>query len=194
MHIILSHAHCRERPYRSGYGRKRPSLRPEEYDHSAKIIASLAPMLRGMGHDVEVSEKEWHGQITEGKYNLAQKTAIDAMDPDAMAIEFHCDNGPPGMSGAKALVGNSVLAAAWAARWLKHYSSAIAIASRGVWSGEPRLRYYGKKYLLDHGPRHSVIIECGYASSATDSALLTDGNAAGAAIAAAHAATKEVLK
>lgn len=181
MHIALSVPHAEWSPHRSGYEYAHQSWRPEEYSWGRGVAVVLKAHLEKAGHHVDLVEKSERYKClaqcipnvkTCGRYNAALVDATRRCVPADLAIEFHLNNGAPGANGALCLCSDSDRAELWARKWLTEWGACSQIKSIGVWRGDEAERLFGGKWWLRHGCKHAVIVEAGYASSATDSAYL----------------------
>ncbi len=197
MHIALCIAHAWWSPHRSGYEYAHPSAAPDEYAISRAVACSVASLLDDTPHTIDIIEKSRAfacGSICDGepcgKYAAALVAQTKAASGADLVIECHCNYGPPGRNGALVLCTDSARALQFAATWLANWVAAapLAIAGRGVYSPPDADVLFGRKWLLSHGGPHVVMLELGYASSATDSAYLQQPRAAEACAAAIVAA------
>ena len=167
-----------------------------------------------LGHTVRTFEKYEVGQNCNGscagdtkrcgRYNAAIVNSahdVDVWRPD-LAIELHLNSGAAGRHGAFALVNESDTAALWALAFLGAYCAAspMEVFGQGTWQYTrpyamcDAAKRWGRKWFLEHAAPATCIIECGFVSSALDSAYLMQDSAVLAAAGAAVAATEQVAQ
>lgn len=155
----------------------------------AKALTDLAD-----GHDVRVFEKDYAESNCYGACTVNDKTKscktysraharqisdLAQWHPD-IAIECHINRGHVGAHGALVITNDTDMAESWGASWLQQWTDLSPIGTRGQGLYRmPRDRHaiYGAERRLPALVRQHtmpvVIVEAGFASSATDSAYLS---------------------
>jgi len=184
MLIAIPTSHHAQYPYRSGYERTHPLLRPVEYYFSASIAGRLRAPVKELGHELLIVDKpRIVSGITSAGYARVHALQIAAVSHADLVVEYHVNRGGAGQHGALCLTTAHPLATSFASSYLRAWldSTPIMQAGRGIWSGD-ETRAFGRLSLLHDGPAAACVIELGYASSATDSAYLETSLAVRAAV------------